>query len=141
MVNTDERARLLDETLARRVPNPDQWARFKRSFDGPSAGSEVWVEYPPLDQLQGQHLVVLLRRDGDVQVEWHVSGERGSPFELSMPCDVQPLNEVIDEAAKFVADVLSENIILAYHDGLFRGGRRFLRTVEVADARRDRHIV
>jgi hypothetical protein len=135
----DDRSRLLDESLIRRFPEAGQWQRFQQAFDDPP-GIDSWAEYPTLEKRGDQHLVVLLRRDGAVQVEWHVRGKRGSPFEVFMPADQDPIREIIAEAVEFVAQVVSENIVLAYHNSFFRGGRRFLTPAEVPGARRDRHF-
>ncbi len=137
---TDDRLRLLDQALAQRVPQSTTWPRFQRAFAAPNPGTDFWIEHPPLDQNADQHLVVLLRRDGAVQVEWHVTEKRGSPFELFMACDREPVAEVIDAAAEFVATVVQEETVLAYHGGFWRGGRRFLSAHEVAGARRDKHL-
>jgi hypothetical protein len=70
-------------------------------------------------------LTILLRHDGDIQVEYHIAGQRGSPFEqLFVFKDDQAANAV-DDVARCVAALLSEQLILGYAKGLFRGGPRF----------------
>jgi hypothetical protein len=136
MVSAEKRQQLAEDALARRVPSSTSWSHSRRQFESPP-GTDIWFEYPSPDQRQGQHLVLLLRRDGVVQVEWHVAVKKGSPFELFLPTDRDPVETVIDEAAQFVADVLRDDVVLAYQGGWIGGGGRFLERHEVPGARRD----
>ena len=73
-----------------------------------------------------QHLRILLRHDGDIQVEYHDANKSGSPFELLFILEAGHEEEAIKQVSLFVADVLSERLVLVYSKGVFRGGRRFL---------------
>jgi hypothetical protein len=134
-MTTDDASTLLDEALARRIPESRDWVRGQQTFGNPKPGTDFWVEFPPINQKEKQHIVILLRRDGAVQIEWHVTGKRGSPFELFMPCDHDDIAQIIDAASEFIADVLREDVVLAYRNGFWRGGRRFLKIEEIAEAR------
>jgi hypothetical protein len=83
-----------------------------------------------------QRLNILLRPDGDIQVEYHVSDKRGSPFEtLIVLADGQEA-AAIEEASGVVADLLAERLVLAQSEGPFRGDIRFLKPSSLQDRRR-----
>jgi hypothetical protein len=140
MVSPEELQQLAQDALARHLPDSGPWLHSQCHFDTPP-GTDVRLEYPPLDQPNRQHLVLLLRRDGAVQVEWHVTGKKGSPFELFLPTDQDSVQAVIENAAQFIGDVLRDNLALAYCRGWIRGGRRFLERHEVPGARSDRRLL
>jgi hypothetical protein len=132
----EDRLHLLDEALARAVPESRAWAR--RAWPETEAiPTEYSIDVPSPLRAEAQHLTILLRHDGDIQVEYHIAGERGSPFEALFIIDDQA-TDAIDEVARFVAELLSEKAILAYAKGFWRGGRRFLApSVLTESARRE----
>jgi hypothetical protein len=116
--------RLLDEALARAIPESREWGRGQSP-----AGTddfEYWVEARSPARPTVQRLRILLRHDGDIQVEYHIAEKSGSPFELLFVLEAGHEKEAIKQASLFVADVLAERVVLAYGKGLFKGGRRFL---------------
>jgi len=121
MLSQEKRAHLLDEALSKiSVP----WRR--ESFAEPL---ELLMEVVSPTRPDQQRLVVLLRRDGDIQVEYHVAGKRGSPFELLLgACD--EYEQCVAEAARIVADLIAERLVLAYDGSFWKGGRRFLKPSE-----------
>jgi hypothetical protein len=82
-------------------------------------------------------LNILLRHDGDIQIEYHISDKRGSPFEMLIVLAEGQEPAAIEEASLFVADLLAERLVLADAKGLLGGGRRFLKpdTVTKSDRR------
>jgi hypothetical protein len=128
MLSQEERARLLDEALSRVSV---AWRR--ETFDRPV---ELLMEVMSPTRPDQQRLAVLLRRDGDIQIEYHVAGKRGSPFELLLgPCD--EYEKCVAEAARIVADLLAERLLLAYDRGFFKSGNRFVEPSEVTPEVRD----
>jgi len=69
---------------------------------------------------------VVLRWDGDIQVEYHIAGKPGSPFEALFPLPPDEEAQVIEAVSVFVADLLAERLVLADEKGFFKGGRRFV---------------
>jgi hypothetical protein len=127
---------LLDEALARTIPESREWARGQSPAGRDE--SEYWVEVQSPARPTVQHLRILLRHDGDVQVEYHDAKKSGSPFELLFILEAGHEEEAIKQASLFVADVLAERLVLVYSKGVFRGGRRFL-IPALAEANR-RHL-
>jgi len=124
MVNQEERIRLLEDALSRAIPESHAWARGKLpSFSG---GPEFWTEARSPLRPTIQCLKVVLRWDGDIQVEYHIAGKTGSPFEALFPLPPGEEAEVIGAVSVFVADLLAERLILADEKGFLKGGRRFV---------------
>src|ERR1700745_317664 len=123
MVNEHIR-RLLDEALAHAIPESREWTRGQVPAD--SLEFEYWVEVRSPTRPTVQHLRILLRHDGDIQVEYHDANKSGSPFELLFILEAGHEEEAIKQVSLFVADVLAERLVLVYGKGVFRGGRRFL---------------
>jgi len=123
MVN-EQIKHLLDQALARAIPDSRGWTRRQTPAD--SHEFEYWVEVRSPTRPTVQCLRILLRHDGDIQVEYHDAQKSGSPFELLFMLEAGHEEEAIKRASLFVADVLAERVVLAYGKGLFQGGRRFL---------------
>ena len=128
--------RLLDEALARAIPESREWRRGQSPAG--TGDFEYWVEVRSPARPTVQHLRILLRYDGDIQVEYHIAEKSVSPFELLFVLEAGHEKEAIKQASLFVADVLAERVVLAYGKGLFKGGRRFL-IPPLAEANR-RHL-
>jgi len=133
-VNQYGRKRLLDETLADVISESGEWTRGQ-SPAGRDA-SEYWVEVQSPVRPTVQHLRILLRHDGDIQVEYHVAGKSGSPFELLFLLEAGHEEEEVKRASQFVADVLAERLVLAYRRGIFKRGRQFLLPAQAEACRR-----
>ena len=102
---------LLDEALARAIPDSRGWTRRQAPAD--SHEFEYWVEVRSPTRPTVQRLRILLRHDGDIQVEYHVAEKSGSPFELLFVLEAGHEKEAIKQASLFVADVLAERVVLA----------------------------
>jgi hypothetical protein len=135
MVNEHIR-RLLDKALAHAIPESRDWTRGQSPAG--TGDFEYWVEVRSPARPTVQHLRIFLRHDGDIQVEYHDASKSGSPFELLFILEAGHEEEAIKQASLFVADVLSERLVLVYSKGVFRGGRRFL-IPALAEANR-RHL-
>ncbi len=116
--------RLLDEALTRAIPDSRGWTRRQAPADSHEFEYSVEVRSPTRPAVQ--HLTILLRHDGDIQVEYHIAEKSGSPFELLFVLKAGHEEEVIKRASQFVADILAEQLVLVYSKGVFKGGRRFL---------------
>lgn len=92
-----------------------------------------WIEVRSPLRPAAQRLNILLRHDGDIQVEYHIRGKRGSPFEMLFVIAEGQEAVGIEGMARFVADVLSERLLLAYAQSLFKGGRRFFKPDSLAE--------
>src|SRR5579862_2647853 len=123
MVNEHIR-RLLDKALAHAIPESRDWTRGQSPAG--TGDFEYWVEVRSPARPTVQHLRIFLRHDGDIQVEYHDASKSGSPFELLFILEAGHEEEAIKQASLFVADVLSERLVLVYSKGVFRGGRRFM---------------
>jgi hypothetical protein len=82
-----------------------------------------------------RRLAVLVRNDGDVQVEFHVPDETGSPFEalFVVPPGEEP--QVAQAVSEFVERLLSEELVLAIDGRFMRGGRLWLKSKELETAK------
>jgi hypothetical protein len=80
--------------------------------------------------------VILLRHDGDIQVEYHIANKKGTPFEALFPLSKGQEAEVIENVSAFVADLLSERLVLAYAKSWLKGGRRFLVAPNITESER-----
>lgn len=137
MIRQEDRIRLLDDALAREVPDSRERARERSLTDsGSSRQLEYWIEFPSLLRPTAQRLVVLLRRDGDMQVEYHIADKVGSPFEMLFDVRDGQERSAIEEVSRFVADLLAERLVLAYAKGLFKGGSYFLPPESLTDQHR-----
>jgi len=128
--------RLLDQALARAIPESREWRRGQSAAG--TGDFEYWVEVRSPARPTVQGLRILLRHDGDIQVGYHVAGKSGSPFEVLFVLEAGHEKEAIKQASLFVADVLAERLVLVYSKGVFSGGRRFL-IPPLAEANR-RHL-
>jgi hypothetical protein len=127
------RWRSLVAALATVVPESRDWARVPptESSDDGLAG-EGWLEVASSTRPGEQSLIVRLRSDGDLQVEYHVATRRGSPFEALFVVPPGEESAVSAAVARFVADLVNERLVLAYVRELVGGGRQFLTAEQVA---------
>jgi hypothetical protein len=126
MASQEDRIQLLDDALARSVPGSHKWQRrLSPASSAPLRQSTYWIEIPSPARPEAQRLIVQLRHDGDIQVEYHVANKRGGPFEMVFGLTEGQEGDAIESVAQFVAAVLAERLVLAYAKGFFRGGRRF----------------
>ena len=126
-MNNQDRWRILAAALASVLPESRSWSRG--ATDGSeSQGSpqEHWIEVESPIRAGTQRLAVRLRHDGDIQVEYHIAGRRGTPFEALFVVPEGQEVAVSTTVAHFVSDVVQEHLVLAYARGLVGGGRRFL---------------
>jgi hypothetical protein len=134
MLNQQDRKRLLNEALAGTIPESCEWTCGQARAS--SGEFEYWIEIRSPTRPAVQHLTILLRHDGDIQVEYHVADKSGSPFELLLILEAGHDEETIKGASLFVADILAERLVLAYRKGLFKAGRQFLLPAQAQASRR-----
>lgn len=118
-------AALIKHALARAIPELKVVEKWFPADQPLAAAKDVWFEIASDRRPTEQRLIVRPRGDGDIQVEYHDAGKRGSPFEMLLLGDGEA--ECAEVAARFVADLISERVVLAYERSLLTGGRRFLR--------------
>ena len=137
MISQQDRVRHLNEALARAVPKSLEWIRrTSASIPAPASESVYSIEIQSPVRPESQRLVILLRQDGDIQVEYHIANKKGTPFEVLFPlCEGQE-GEVIENVSAFVADLLSERLVLAYAKRWLKGGRRFLVAQNITESER-----
>lgn len=83
-------------------------------------------------------LTVLLRDDGDIQVEFHVPSKRGTPFEVLFVFEPSQTAATVEEVRRFVAELVTEQLVLAYDRSRLAGGRRFAKPFDlIGDRGRD----
>ena len=124
MVTQEDRMRLLDEALALAMPESRGWARGRQMAN--TDNSEHWIVVRSPARPVARRLRIVLRHDGDIQVEFHIEGKPGSPFEALFVLQAGHEEEAIEHASRFVADIVTERLVLAYAKGVLKGGRRFL---------------
>jgi hypothetical protein len=78
-----------------------------------------------------KRLAVVVRPDGDVQVEFHVPGRPGSPFEALFTIPTGAEENAAREISDFVMNLVDEKIVLVYDDHLLRGGRGWVPSAEI----------
>ena len=81
MVSQEDRIRLLDEALALAMPESREWARGRQTAN--TDNSEHWIEVRSPARPVARRLRILLRHDGDIQVEFI---SRANLVVLSRPC-------------------------------------------------------
>jgi hypothetical protein len=121
--------------LRKVLPDSESWAPQSHTPGHTEDGREYWFEIsarPP----RPQRLVVLLRRDGDLQVEYHIEGRRGSPFEALFIIPDSGEEAAFGEVARLIEGLLTERLVLAYTKGVWRGGRTFLEATQLTEATR-----
>ena len=127
----------LQGALLEVLPESSAWVPRGGPAPGrPSPGEpEYWLDVASPLHPERQRLVILLRSDGDIQVEYHLAGVEGSPFEaiFSIPDDREA--EALEEVARFVRDLLTERLVLAMDPRRWRGGRLFLRPEQLSERR------
>src|SRR5438876_11824519 len=111
----------LSIALRRRIPGSDAWISVRL----PEGGCAASIQVPAPETAPDRHLVIHLRPDGDLQVEFHIPKRRGSPFEQLIVIPDEAFEEALDEAVAFVSRLLKEDLVLAWDSRLLGGGRRF----------------
>ena len=131
------RLKRLQGALVEVLPESSAWVPQGGPASGrpSSAEPEYWLGVASPVRPERQHLVILLRSDGDVQVEYHLAAVEGSPFEalFSIPDDREA--EALEEVARFVRDLLTERLVLAMDPRRWRGGRLFLLAEQLSERR------
>src|SRR5262245_27926140 len=110
----EEKIGLLDDALARLVPDSRTWERtlYASSPNTSYPGEDSYhIRVSSPVPRNGQSLVVQLRYDGDIQVEYHIDGERRNSFESFFVLPVGEERDAIEAIAGFVADVLAERLV------------------------------
>jgi hypothetical protein len=87
---------------------------------------DYWLEIGSPVRPTVQRLVVLLRPDGDIQVEYHLRRERETSYEALFVIPDGEESQAIGEVAEFVHALVTERVILACERGFLRGGRKFI---------------
>ena len=125
-IGQKERRRLLETVLAHAIPDSKNWKRELTSTPGFPENESYWMEVHSPNRPTEQSLVVMLRPDGNIQVEYHIASEPGSPFEsfFILPPGSEP--DAIEQISRFVAELLTEKVVLTWRKGFFRGGRYFI---------------
>lgn len=137
LISQGDRIRLVNEALAREAPDSNRWARGNSPATSDFRGQSLyWIEVRSPLRPAVQRLNILLRHDGDIQVEYHIGGKRGSPFEMLFVLEEGQESAGIEGVARFVADVLAERLALAYSQSLFKGGRRFFKPGSLTESHR-----
>ena len=73
-----------------------------------------------------KRIAVVIRPDGDIQVEFHIDGRSGSPFEALFAVPEGSEESAAGEVCGFVTALLNERIVLAVDGRPFRGGNRWI---------------
>jgi hypothetical protein len=137
MISQEDRIRIINGAFARRVAASSGWARERLpATSGPRGETEYRIEVRSPLRPALQRLDIVLRHDGDIQVEYHIADKRGSPFEMLIVLAEGQEAVAIEEASLFVADILAERLVLANAKGIFRGGRRFLKPGSLTESDR-----
>ena len=133
----ETRLHRLQAELLEILPESAAWIpQSHRPEIAPSNGDrEYWFEVPS-PRSGDRHLVVLLRRDGDVQVEYHIAGRQGSPFECLFLISANEEDEALREVARLVEGLLTERVVLALEKGFWRGGRKFVEAAQLTERER-----
>jgi hypothetical protein len=135
-VTQEERLKCLQSALAEVLPESMSWV--PRSSNPPQGSSHGEREYSfditSPARPDHQSLVVLLRSDGDIQVEYHMAGVEGSPFEALFSISEGQEAEAIGEVARFVHGLLTERLVLAMDPRSWRGGRLFLQADQLGQS-------
>lgn len=114
LFNQGARMQLFEEALSRAIPESRAWPRGSLPATPASSGqSEYWTEVRSPLRPTFQSLKVVVRWDGDIQVEYHIAGRPGSPFEVLFPVPPGEDAQVIEAVSVFVADLLAERLLLA----------------------------
>src|SRR6185437_10305206 len=98
MVSQEDRIRLLDEALALAIPQSRGWARGQQPAN--TGNLQYWIEIQSPARPVGRSLRVFLRHDGDVQVEFHIEGRAGSPFEGLFVLETSHEEEAIEQVSR-----------------------------------------
>src|SRR5215467_11892184 len=114
MISHEARKRLLDEALACAIPQSREWVRQQEN-----AGDSglFWVEVQAPAQPIARQLRILLWYDGDIQIEYHLAGKPRSPFECLFVLPLGHEEKAIEVVSRFVADLDTERLVLAYAKG------------------------
>lgn len=126
--------RLLDDALEHLIPGSRIWER-KRYPPAPRVHGETTycIQLPSPVRRNGQSLVIQLRHDGDVQVEYHIDENRRNSFETFFILPMGEEEQVIRTIAQFVADILTERIVLLRFKSSF-GKTRFVERSSVTES-------
>jgi len=137
VINQQDRIRLLDEALARAIPASSGWTREAFPATRYSDGETTYcVEVRSPQRPDFQKLSIVLRHDGDIQVEYHIADRRGSPFEMLIVLPEGEEVAAIEVASHFVADLVAERLVLVITKGFFRGGNYFLNPTSLTESDR-----
>jgi hypothetical protein len=141
LASQEDRMRVLDDALACLVPDSRMWERklYPSTPDTPAPGySTYYIEVSSPFRRNGQSLVVQLRHDGDIQVEYHIEGDRRNSFETFFVLPEGQERDAIEGIAGFVSDILAERLVLVRTKGIFGGERRYLKPGSLTESdRRD----
>jgi len=97
MISQEARKHLLDQALARTIPQSREWVRQQEN----TGDSRYWVEVQAPAQPIARHLTILLRHDGDIQIEYHLAGKPSNPFEYLIVIERGHEEQAIGVASRF----------------------------------------
>jgi hypothetical protein len=120
-------------------PGSLTWERKRYAPPSDTLDKEVayCIEVPSPVQLRDRFMVIQLRHDRDIQVEYHVDGERKKPFETFFVHPAGQEKDAIESIVAFVADILAERLVLVDTKSIF-GERRFVKRDSLSDLDRRR---
>jgi hypothetical protein len=126
-----ENVSLLERALAETIPDSPGWVR---NIDG----ENWWIEIASPVEPQARKLEISLT-GYELNIGFFVgrAGVDGAPYELNAGIPEGEELEALTAAAQFVADLLSERLVLVMRRG-FKGGREFLAPRELTPSRRGR---
>ena len=112
-VSQEDPMRLLDAALGHLIPDSRMWERKRYSSTPDTPGETTYcIQLPSPVRRNGQSLVIQLRHDGDIQVEYHIDEDRRNSFETFFILPMGQEEDAIEAIAHFVADVLAERLVL-----------------------------
>ena len=130
--------RLLDDALGSSIPDSRRWERKLYPSTPNTPGEFSYnIQLSSPVRRNGQSLVVQLRHDGDIQVEYHVDDDRKNSFETLFILPVGQESDAIEGIARFVADILAERLVLVRPKSIF-GQTRFLEQSSLTEPHRGR---
>ena len=135
---------MLECALAHLIPASRTWER--RRYPPPSVTSDKEVTYcfevfSPV-RSRDRSLVIQLRHDRDIQVEYYIDGERKKPFEIFFILPAGQERAAIESIVAIVADILEERLVFVHQKGSC-GERRFVKreTMTELDRRKLSRII
>jgi hypothetical protein len=117
----ESKARILDEVLAKRLPESRSWPRCHLPMGQVLKDEQrsTWIEIPSPVRPDEQRLCIHLRHDGDIQVEYYLEGKQ-FPREWLFILPEGEERGAIESVVQFVEDILNERLVLAKRRGFWK---------------------